>query len=287
MVDQAQRLHIVGELNLDVVTRYPAGVPVFCRGDNSLRLGGSIASLGQEARRRFTHICGVFAVGDDLAARFLVREAEAWLDDLHPIVEGNAQSGVVIVRFEGGERLLVGVAEGASQALRPDSVAGVLRSVVLPGDVVVVDGYLLLGAKGVDLAVAAAVEARARGGICAIDLVPHTIDTLVAGPDLLRAVRAFDVVISESRTLAPVLGLVAREEPSAVVAAFQASVPGAVLILRYGARDIEFSDVVFPDGRVATTHEPDEARLQALGYGDQLLADELITILEMRDEPPP
>lgn len=254
-------------------------------------VGGTAVNMARWAVRYFRRVTVAGRIGDDgftPAVRRELRRIGA-RDQLR--VEPGAANGVMVMLHDRapdggrGARLLVAGPDAPDRRFSPADVQGAARS-IRRADALCCDGYASL-AEASRTALHAAMEtARAAGTLVLFDLVPHDVDARLPIQDALAPLPLADVVISESSTLARLLGRpvpVTADGTRSLVPALDALVPGRPLwLLRFGPSSLEWVlahrrgdlTVAYPSGY--------REGVERVGFGDRLASAELYWWLARR-----
>lgn len=152
-------------------------------------------------------------------------------------------------------------------------------------DIFITDGYLLLADQARSAVKYAISEARKRRVVVCFDIVPHDVYNYMTSDEIIEVVREADIVISNARTLAALLGLAApypfaHELLPPLVQALEDWCPGRRWHLRYGWKEVEYTSIV--EGRNFISTYASHATPETLsGLGDRLAAKELFDFLRL------
>ncbi len=273
-------LCVIGQFNIDAVASDIGEGSYFRLGHNLLRFGGAVANLGEHAGDAFARVTAVFPVGDDIAGDMLRTRAADLFDDYAAIEIPGTQSGVVLILFENEGRRMVGPARASSSHLPADCLNNECQALIRSTDVVVIDGYLLLGENGPDVVCSALDTAHSAGTLGVVDLVPHDLPRHVPTEVFTKTVAKANVLVGELRTIAPFFAI--DEDAAAVSRRLFELNPSLTAILRYGEHHISTNHIVSCDRETIEHHDGSPEELTQFGYGDRKLVSQLVTMLEAR-----
>lgn len=294
--------HIMGAVHLDVLTDLGARSFDLTMSnqdwlDIELETGGIAANLA-----RFAHevggvdFCVLAVTGDDTAGQLVLQRLRAEIPgaDVRNIVVGSAATGVVVLIHHdrpGAEepaRTVLGPRFSAIDAVRYSDFRDQLRRSCERPVRLIVDGYTLRLDPADWLA---DLEAMREDGVeVYLELLPHDIWRTFSRGDLTRLVGSCSVVSGSLRTLARILRLdiesIAGDSPKAHADRVcrqlrRLGLPhGGSLVLRYGARNAQYSLRLDPDVTASLWRYGADEYNRAKGNQDRLFLHEVLGIAD-------
>ena len=175
---------------------------------------------------------------------------------------------------------MVGPAGGSSSRLPAGCLDDDCRRLISEADILVIDGYFLLGENGPEVICSAMDAATSAGTLGVIDLVPHDLPRHISGEIFARIVAHADVLVGELQTIAPFFAI---DEDAVEVGRHLLGLNlGLTAILRYGEHQISINHVISADHETVERHVGAPEELTTFGYGDRKLVRQLVTLLETR-----
>jgi len=207
---------IIGDIMLDVVTylntndltevrdlkRVANTINVFAGGtgamfalsaaDEGLRKIHLIAKVGADPK---------FRDHPDIAALLAIEQLQKSQVDVLVALDPTCQTGVAMITYlRNGERILV-ADKGANGSFNKADISTIMRETVTSADVLFVSGYSLLEPEQAKATLYLMEEARHYERLVVLDVVPHSIYTIINNVAFRQLTKPVNVIISEVNTM--------------------------------------------------------------------------------------
>jgi len=111
------------------------------------------------------------------------------------------------------------------------------------------------------------------------DVVSPSVHGFYVFEELRQSVDFVDILVVYSRSLARFFGRAPDSDPNDIVCDFRDTFSPSLGILRYGERNIRLNRFVCGAADVLTETNDSSRNLSAAGYGDRLMFNQVLTLL--------
>ncbi|TDC66355.1 carbohydrate kinase family protein [Actinomadura sp. GC306] len=219
-------------------------------------------------------------IGRDHYTDDIVRHLSRLVTSCHlPTSAGAANGRTIVLRDRNARRI---IAADGSTPIRDLSVTDIeeARGTIAGSDAVFADGYLLLAEPSRTAVTAAMKIANEHGTVFWLDLVPHDMDRYLDLDTIEPLLRRADIIVSQARTMAALLGLPDRypyrESGFPDLLAALAKLSGTCTwYLRHGDHDISKVLVSRAGRRIRAYGTGFVEEKSMAGFGDRVTAAEM------------